>query len=100
MESCQAYQKALNLDSNNPDRSHDLGRACVADKRFAEAAPLLEKAAKASPRNIALLHLLAECYLQLSDTESAEEIYRRINRLDPRDEGVKTKLKEMASVTS
>ncbi len=98
VESCKAYQEALNRDPKNPERSYDLGRACVAARRFQEAAPLLEKVALASPRDIELLHLLAKCYLQLSDSDHAEEIYRRINKLDPRDEAVKSKLKEMAAI--
>ena len=98
VESCKAYQKALNLDPKNPERSYALGRACVAAKRFEEAAPLLEKASKSSPRDIALLHLLAQCHMQLGDSEQAEEAYRRINKLDPRDQDVKEKLKEMAGV--
>ena len=37
VESCQAYQKALNLDPRNPERSYDLGRACIAAKKFEDA---------------------------------------------------------------
>lgn len=99
VESCKAYQKALNKDPQNPERSYDLGRACVAAKRFEEAIPLLDKAAKAAPRDIELLHLLAQCHLQIGGMDHAEETYRRINKLDPRDEVVKTKLREMRAVT-
>lgn len=98
VDACKAYQGALNLDPKNPDRCMDLGRACIAAKRFEEAVPLLAKASAASPRNIDLLHLLARCYVQIGDEESAGETYRRINKLDPRDEAVKTRLKQMAEV--
>ena len=99
VESCKAYQQALNTEPKNPERSYDLGRACIAAKRFKDAAPLLEKAANSLTKDIKLLHLLAQCYLQLNNQEGAEVAYRRINLMDPRDEDVKTKLKELV-VTS
>jgi Flp pilus assembly protein TadD len=96
VEACEAYQEALNLDSKDPERSYDLGRACFAAQRFADATPLLEKAVERMTKDTQLLHLLAQCYLQLNEGEKAEEIYRRINRLEPRDEGVKEKITELA----
>ena len=95
-EACHAYQEALNSDPGNPDRSAALGRACIAAKRFSEAAPLLEKACSRISRDIELLHLLAECYMQLNQKPQAENIYRRINRLEPYDESVKKKLSTLA----
>jgi len=96
IEACQAYQEALNRDPQTPERSAALGRACIAARRFEEAAPLLEKAVKRLSRDIELLHLLAECYIQLGFKEMAEETYRRINRLEPYDEEVKAKLLSLA----
>lgn len=98
VESCQAYQEALNREPQVPERSFALGRACIAAQRFEEAAPLLEKASVRLSRDIELLHLLAECYMQLGQTEKAEEVYRRINRLEPYDEEVKAKLLSLARV--
>lgn len=98
MEACQAYQEALNRDSQNPERSAALGRACIAAKRFEEAVPLLEKSAARLARDTEILHLLAECYLQLGATEQAEDTYRRINKLEPYDEEVKAKLVSLARV--
>lgn len=92
VEACHAYQEALNRDPQTPERSAALGRACIAAKRYAEAAPLLEKAAARIVRDTELLHLLAECYMQLGDGAKAEEAYRRINKLEPYDEEVKKKL--------
>lgn len=97
-EACHAYQSALNLDPKNPQRSHDLGRACIAARRFADAAALLEKAAASLARDTTLLHLLASCYLQLGDSLHAEETYRRINRLEPANEAVKEKIASLAQV--
>jgi tetratricopeptide (TPR) repeat protein len=98
VEACQAYQEALNRDPQSPERSSALGRACIAAQRFEEAAPLLEKACARLSRDTELLHLLAECYLQMGATEKAEETYRRINRLEPYDEEVKAKLVSLARV--
>ncbi len=95
-DACYAYQEALNRDAKNPERSAALGRACIAAQRFEEAAPLLEKAVAFLSRDIELLHLLAECYLQLNMREQAEEAYRRINKLEPYNEDVKAKMKSIA----
>ncbi len=98
VESCQAYQEALNREPHIPERSAALGRACIAAQRFTEAVPLLEKATARLSRDISMLHLLAECYMQLGQTDKAEEIYRRINKLEPYDEEVKAKLLSLARV--
>jgi tetratricopeptide (TPR) repeat protein len=96
IEACQAYQEALNRDPKSADRSAALGRACIAAHRFKEAVPLLEKATARLCRDIELLHLLAECHLQLGDAVKAEEVYRRINKLEPYNEEVKAKLSTLA----
>ena len=96
VEACYAYQEALNRDPKNPERSAALGRACIAAQRFEEAAPLLEKASAFLSRDTELLHLLAECYLQLGNREKAEDAYRRINKLEPYNEEVKSKLNTIA----
>lgn len=98
VESCQAYQEALNRDPQTPERSAALGRACIAAQRFEEAAPLLEKATQRLARSTELLRLLAECYVQLNAPEKAEETYRRINKIEPYDEEVKAKLMSLAKV--
>ncbi|UPA22565.1 tetratricopeptide repeat protein [Candidatus Peribacteria bacterium] len=100
MEACYAYQDALNLDPKNPERSAALGRACIAAQRFEEAAPLLEKASAFLSRDIELLHLLAECYLQLNMRDNAEETYRRINKLEPYNEDVKAKMRSIAEAAT
>jgi tetratricopeptide (TPR) repeat protein len=98
IDACHAYQEALNMEPKNPERSAALGRACIAAHRFEEAAPLLEKACAFLSRDTQLLHLLAECYLQLNQRDKAEEAYRRINRLEPYDESVKAKIVSIAAV--
>jgi tetratricopeptide (TPR) repeat protein len=98
LEACQSYQEALNRDPKNPERSAALGRACIAARRFEEAAALLEKASQFISRDTELLHLLAECYLQLGDREKAEEAYRRIHKLEPYNEEVKAKIASIREV--
>ena len=97
VDACYAYQEALNRDPKNAERSAALGRACIAAQRFEEAAPLLEKASFFLSKDTQLLHLLAECYLQLGDKEKAEDAYRRINKLEPYNEDVKSKLKAVTA---
>ncbi|MFA5800010.1 MAG: tetratricopeptide repeat protein [Candidatus Peribacteraceae bacterium] len=97
VDACFAYQEALNRDPQTAERSAALGRACIAARRFKEAAPLLEKALSRLARDTELLHLLAECYVQLSDNAKAEETYRRINRIEPYNEGVKEKITALSA---
>lgn len=97
VDACFAYQEALNREPQVPERSAALGRACIAARRFKEAAPLLEKAASRLSRDIELLHLLAECYVQLEDNAKAEEVYRRINKMEPYNEGVKKKISALTA---
>lgn len=98
VDACKMYQEALNRDPKNPERCASLGKACIAAHRYEEAVALLEKALQRLARDIELLHLLAESYLQLGQAAKAEEAYRRINRLEPYDEAVKAKLTELAHV--
>lgn len=95
LEACQAYQEALNRDPKNPERTAALGRACIAARRFEDAVPLLEKASTFMTRDTEILHLLAECYLQIGDRDNAEEAYRRIHKLEPYNEEVKAKIKSI-----
>ena len=97
VDACFAYQEALNRDPQTPERSAALGRACIAARRFKDAAPLLEKAIARLSRDIELLHLLAECYVQMSEKTKAEEVYRRINKIEPYNEGVKQKISALSS---
>jgi Flp pilus assembly protein TadD len=97
-DACKAYQQALNRDSNNPERCYALGRACIAAGRLRDAAPLLEKASARLSRDTDLLRMLAECYVSLGQIDRAEEVYRRINRLQPYNEEVKAKLAALANV--
>lgn len=97
VDACFAYQEALNRDPQAPERSAALGRACIAAQRYKDAAPLLEKALSRLTRDTELLHLLAECYVQLNDNVKAEEVYRRINKIEPYNEGVKEKITTLSS---
>lgn len=96
-DACFAYQEALNLDPQTPERSAALGRACIAARRFSDAAPLLEKAISRLSRDTELLHLLAECYVQLGENAKAEDAYRRINKIEPYNEGVKQKISDLTA---
>ncbi len=97
VEACHAYQEALNRDPQTPERSAALGKACIAARRFSDAAPLLEKALVRLSRDTELMHMLAECYLQLNVKNQAEQMYRRIHKIEPYNEGVKQKLSALAN---
>lgn len=97
VDACFAYQEALNRDPQTPERSAALGRACIAARRYKDAAPLLEKAILRLSRDTELLHLLAECYVQMGENEHAEKTYRRINKIEPYNEGVKQKISALSS---
>lgn len=97
VEACYAYQEALNRDPQTPERSAALGRACIAARRFKDAAALIEKALARLSRDTELLHLLAECYIQLGENTKAEEVYRRINKIEPYNEGVKERITALSS---
>jgi tetratricopeptide (TPR) repeat protein len=96
LDACKSYQYALNKDPTNPERAAALGRACMAARRYSEAAQILEKACKRLARDTELLGLLAECYLQLQSYDLAQNAYMRINKLEPYNESVKEKLKQLA----
>tara|TARA_Y100000310_G_scaffold340997_2_gene438701 strand:- start:261 stop:902 length:642 start_codon:yes stop_codon:yes gene_type:complete len=95
-ESCVSYHAAYTKDEKNPERCATLGRAYIAARRFNDAAECLEKACERLSRDTKLLHLLAECYLQVELAEKAQETYKRINKLEPYNEDVKEKLLTLA----
>lgn len=95
-DACLAYREALDRDPKNPERSAALGRACVAAGRYKEATPLFESATARLPRDVPLLHLLAECYLQMHCDQEAQEAYQRINKLEPYNQEVKEKLQQLS----
>lgn len=97
-EACTAYQDAVLLDPRTPERLACLGRACLAARRYSDAAECLEKASERLARDTELLHLLAQCYERLGDLQAAEDAYRRIHTLQPYDEAVKEKLTALSSV--
>lgn len=91
-DACIAYEEAYRRDAKNPERAEALGRACIAARHYDQAVPLLEKASAFKPRDIELLLLTADCHLHLKQREKAEEVYRRLHKLDPYNEEIKAKM--------
>jgi tetratricopeptide (TPR) repeat protein len=60
-------------------------RALVAGRKFAEAVEPLEALLRASPNNIELLRMLADCFVRINDRERLAGIDRRIVAIDRRD---------------
>ncbi len=98
VEACAAYQDAVLLDPRSPERLASLGRACLAARRYSDAAECFEKATERLARDTELLHLLGQCYERLGDLPAAKDAYQRIHRLQPYDEAVKEKLAALSSV--
>jgi tetratricopeptide (TPR) repeat protein len=96
---CHAYEQSLKRDSDSPERMIDLGRVYAVAGRHENAVPILEKAAKRRARDVDLLHLLAESYLQMGLNSKATELYRTINKLRPYDEEVKAKISTLAQAS-
>lgn len=97
-DACHAYQEALNRDEKNPERAAALGRACMAAGHLNEAVDLLTHASERLARDTELLSLLARCHEQLSNRKEAEEVYKKIHKLQPYDTLVQEKLAELASI--
>ncbi len=96
-DACAAYRTAFDLDPLNPERQAALGRSLYSAGRPEEAVEFLERAAGRLTRDISLLKLLGECLMQVSDTARAEDVYRKINKIQPYDEEVKKILAGIAS---
>ncbi|MBT7929143.1 tetratricopeptide repeat protein [Candidatus Peregrinibacteria bacterium] len=94
-EACDFYNRALLKDPSSPDRCSALGRAYIAADKIEKAIPLLKKAVERMPRDTELLSDLASCYLHCGDSANARIIYSQINKLEPYNESVKQKLKEL-----
>jgi Flp pilus assembly protein TadD len=65
------FEAALLVDSNNTDGRLGLAEAQIQQSNFAGALPDLEAIAKAQPRNVQVLHLLARAYRGLGREQDA-----------------------------
>jgi choline-sulfatase len=65
------FEAALLVDSNNTDGRVGLAEAQIVQSNFAGALPDLEAIAKAQPRNVQVLHLLARAYRGLGREQDA-----------------------------
>ena len=95
-QSCDAYHKALERDSANPNRQAALGRALFAGQRFSEASEYLEKASASMGRAGALLECVDDSFVKFGNQEKAAEAYRKLNRIEPYNEKVKERLEALA----
>ncbi|MBI3336978.1 tetratricopeptide repeat protein [Candidatus Peregrinibacteria bacterium] len=95
-EACAAYKEAYEQDPKNPMRAASLGRSYMAAGLMSEAAEYLEKASCGCARDTELLRLLAECYVHVGDRAHAQEVYRRVNKLEPYDEDIKERMLALA----
>lgn len=95
-DACAAYKEAYEQDPKNPMRAASLGRSYMAAGFMVEASQYLEKASMGCARDTELLRLLAECYVRTGDRSRAQEVYRRVNKLEPYDQDIKERMLALA----
>jgi tetratricopeptide (TPR) repeat protein len=70
-EAEQQYRASLDADPRHADSLHGLGLLCIQSRRYGEAVELLNRAAEASPDNVAIWSNLGFAYLRLQRHEGA-----------------------------
>lgn len=93
----EAYGEAFKKDPQNPERSFNYGRACIAAGKPEEATEHLEKAAIRLWRNTELLTILADCYENLGRHDDLLITYRKINRLEPYNRDVRARIEVLSA---
>ena len=76
---------AQRMNPNDSRVSLRLAQHLVSEAKIPEAITLLQDGLERSPRNLAILHLLAQLQFQSSDIESAERSYDLILEITPKD---------------
>lgn len=77
-------QMALNFNPEHPLANKYMAEALVKNHRKEEALPYFEKYAQ-TENSVKGLNELAHAYIKLERFEKAEEIFKRMSKLDPRD---------------
>jgi tetratricopeptide (TPR) repeat protein len=80
-----AYEKALEVDANNPEVMTSLAVAYLRDNRNDSAKELLISVTEMQPRNNNAYQYLGYCYLQLKDVEKAIDSYSKAIELNGTD---------------
>lgn len=93
-----AYTEAIERDPKNPDLYVHLGRSFYENGQVEEAAPILEKASQWAAKDTELLRILADSYERLQLPQNALHAYERINRLEPYDQEIKDRMREIGQM--
>lgn len=95
--SCEAYFEAYKRCQQDAHSAYNLGRALVAAEQYAPAIEYLEKAAIKLWRELDLLHMLTTCYEQLGLQAELLQTYKRINRIEPYNREVRSKIEVLSA---
>ncbi|HEX3353394.1 MAG TPA: DUF3857 domain-containing protein [Terriglobales bacterium] len=82
-DAIRAWQELLKLTPADHDATAVLGNLLASQKRFAEAIPLLESAAKESPDNAAMQMSLGNAYLLSGSEEKGMSAFNQALKLSP-----------------
>lgn len=94
-EAMAHYKHSINLNPNNINAIQNLGLLLLDNKEFTEALPYLEKSYqtnKENQDNFEFIEHLADCYLQLGDTENATKYLKLATKINPSKESAQHNL--------
>ena len=83
-EAQSAYEKAIAIQPNFPPGQRELGLALFQQKKYAAAAPHLEKATALGLDDAHIRNFLGICYSQTNRPQKSIESYRVALKLDPK----------------
>jgi len=91
-----AYAAAATADPANADANYNYGLALDREKRWREAVPYLERAARLAPDNPLPWRELGETSVRAGDYVRAKDAFARAARLTPADVGLQLRLAQLA----
>ncbi|GAB4477403.1 MAG: hypothetical protein Kow0088_16260 [Anaerolineales bacterium] len=81
-EAEESYRRALELDEDNRFSWMGLARVCIVQGKYQEGVEILAALVQSDPQDPQAITLLAECYEQAGDTDSAKWMYQQALIID------------------
>mgnify|MGYP001221672531 CR=1 FL=1 len=94
-EAKEAYQKAVEVDPERPQRFASLSQVYRALGQFQNAIIALNKAIELDQENMDFLFLLGEIQAENGNKEEAMEIFKRLREIDANNEEIKAAIKKL-----
>lgn len=82
-ESIETYKKLVEINPQNADGWMSIGIGYMYLKKFAPAVAPLQKAIELNPENAYSYYNLGICYLNLQDYQSARDIHKQLQSVNP-----------------